>query len=214
MPFEAVSTSFLLTQAGICFPASARCLERLLAVADGDFVRRQNRGLVLSALRRRGPLSRTQLADGTSLSPASITAISSELLAQAVLVEGTLPAIKGPRGRPAVQVSLNKEAAYAAVIELDVNRARFSLSDYAGALVDRTEMPVGPDLFASTRPATFLIERIEHLLGRNPQARTTLSIISISVQGILDGERDGLKWSPIGHVRGTASFGRCRKHSG
>ena len=38
------------------------------SVADADFVRRQNRGLILSTLRREGPMSRTQLAGATGLS--------------------------------------------------------------------------------------------------------------------------------------------------
>ena len=57
-------------------------------VADADSVRRQNRGLVLSALRRGGPMSRSQLAVTTGLSNASITAIGSELIAQAILEDG------------------------------------------------------------------------------------------------------------------------------
>lgn len=204
---KAVSTSFVARHDGICLAAAAQISGVVLAVADGEFVRRQNRGLLLSALRRRGPLSRTQLAEATGLSPASITAIGSDLITQRILIEGALPSIKGPRGRPAIQVSLNKAAAHAVLVELDVNRARFSLSDYAGGLVDRTETPVGPELFTTTRPAAFLIERIEHLLGRNPQMRQTLALISISAQGILDPQRDGLKWSPIGHVKGHSIVG-------
>ena len=44
--------------------------------ADSDHVRRQNRSLVLSALRRREPIARVDLGQETHLSPATITAIT------------------------------------------------------------------------------------------------------------------------------------------
>ena len=56
-------------------------------VSDSDSVRRQNRGLVLGALRVHGPLSRTALAAQTGLSHASITAITQDLMAQDIIVE-------------------------------------------------------------------------------------------------------------------------------
>ena len=107
------------------------------SVADADFVRRQNRGLVLSTLRRQGPMSRTQLAVATGLSNASLTAIGGELIAQDVLVEGSPVTSAGVRGRPAVEVTFNRQACHAVILELDVNRTRCSLINYAGALDDR-----------------------------------------------------------------------------
>ena len=138
-------------------------------VSDSDSVRRQNRGLVLGALRVQGPLSRTALAAATGLSHASITAITQDLLVQAVI--GELPATPNTdaraRGRPATLVGFNRAVAAAALVEIDVNRARLSLVDYGGVLVDRTETPVTPTLFATLSPADFLAERLQHLQRRN-----------------------------------------------
>ena len=172
------------------------------SVADADFVRRQNRGLVLSALRRLGPMSRTQLASATGLSNASLTAIGGELIAQAVLVEGDPLAHAGVRGRPAVEVRFNRRACYAVIVELDVNRLRCSLVDYAGTLVDRTETPITSDILASIGPPQLLIARVAQIRERNPDEMEALRHIAVSVQGILDPEADGLRWSPIPHVAG------------
>ena len=150
-------------------------------------------------------MARTQLAAATGLSHASITAIGGELIAQGVLVEtGETNAVVKMRGRPAVQVNFNRHAAHAAIVELDVNRARFSLIDYAGTLVDRIETPVTPTLFQEIRPADFLRERLERLRERNPGTDATLQRISISAQGILDRTGDMLQWSPIAHVSGES----------
>ena len=175
-------------------------------VSDSDSVRRQNRGLVLNALRVHGPLSRTLLAAQTGLSHASMTAITQDLLAQDIVVElvDTKPDAKA-RGRPAVRIGFNRTAGYAALIEIEVSRARLSLIDYGGTLVDRLDLPMAPTLFASTTPAEFLRGRIDQLRTRNPVQGRNLRRIAISVQGILDRDGRSLKWSPIAHLAG-ASF--------
>ena len=178
-------------------------------VSDSDSVRRQNRGLVLGALRVQGPLSRTALAAATGLSHASITAITHDLIGQSIIAE--LEAVEKPdprmRGRPATLVGFNRSVGAAALFEVDVNRARLSLVDYGGVLIDRIENPITPTTFADTPPAVFLAERLRHLQARNVAEGARLRRVAISVQGILDRDGFGLKWSPIAHLAGK-SFGR------
>jgi predicted NBD/HSP70 family sugar kinase len=175
-------------------------------VAGAEFVRRQNRGLVLAALRRDGPMSRTELALATGLSNASLTVIGGELIAGGILVEGD--SRPGVRGRPAVQITFNRVACHAAVVELDVNRVRCSLINYSGAVADRTETPVTPELFAGVPPGDFLVECVRALQRRNAEEATTLMAISVSAQGVLDRDADGLLWSPIPHVAGASIVAR------
>ncbi len=168
-------------------------------VSDSDSVRRQNRGLILGALRAGGPQSRTALATRTGLSHASVTAIMQDLLAQGLVEE--MSAVEREdgrtRGRPAILVGFQRTAAYVALFEIDVNRARLSLIDYAGILVDRIETDITPTTFQTTEPAVFLAEKFAGLMARTPKARNALRRVAISVQGILDREGGGLKWSPI-----------------
>lgn len=178
-------------------------------VSDSDSVRRQNRGLVLGTLRLQGALSRTALAGETGLSHASITAITQDLIAQGVIAELDA-ADRGDtrgRGRPATLVGFDRAAGAAALFEIDVNRARLSLVDYGGVLVDRTETAVTPTTFAEHDAATFLIERVLQLQRRNPADGLRIRRVAISVQGILDREGHGLKWSPIAHLA-NRPFGR------
>ncbi|HQZ12597.1 MAG TPA: ROK family protein [Devosia sp.] len=173
-------------------------------VTDSDTVRRQNRGLVFSALRTAGPLTRTQLAAETGLSNASITAITQDMLGQALLtdVPDEPSAELRLRGRPAVRIGLNRHAAALALIEIDVNRARFSLVDYGGTLIDRIETNLIPGFFIQTAPLGFIEERLATLGQRNPLEFAMLRRIAISVQGILDREGDGLTWSPVAGLAG------------
>lgn len=168
-------------------------------VSDSESIRRQNRGLVLGALRVQGPLSRTALAAETGLSHASITAITHDLMDQQIIVdlEPTARTDSRGRGRPATLVNFNRQAAACALLEVDVNRARLSLVDYGGILVDRIEFALSPKTFLETPPARFLTEKLQLLRQRNPTEASALRRIAISVQGILDRAGQTLKWSPI-----------------
>ena len=177
---------------------------KLLArnVSDSDSVRRQNRGLVLGALRVQGSLSRTALASGTGLSHASITAITHDLIAQQVIMElqSEEKSDGRGRGRPATLVGFNRHIGAAALFEVDVNRSRLSLVDYGGVLVDRIETPITPITFAEAPPAVFFAQRLRQLQARNPGVAGVLRRVAISVQGILDRDGLSLKWSPIAHL--------------
>ncbi|SEQ44017.1 Sugar kinase of the NBD/HSP70 family, may contain an N-terminal HTH domain [Devosia sp. YR412] len=174
-------------------------------VSDSDSVRRQNRGLVLGALRVEGPLSRTALASGTGLSHASITAITQDLVEQGIILDlepGERADARG-RGRPATLVGFNRQAGSAALFEIDVNRARLSLVDYGGILVDRLETQLTPKSFAETPPTHFLAERLQQLQQRNPEHAKIIQRVAISVQGILNRDGQILKWSPVAHIANT-----------
>lgn len=172
-------------------------------VADTEMIRRQNRQLVLDALRRGGPASRSQVAMATGLSNASLTAIASDLVSEGILAEPAETPTEGKgRGRPAVILAHRREAGYVLLVEIDVNRCRTSLLDYSGVLVDRVESTVGPALFFDIHPAAYFIERIELMLDRNRGIASAIRSISISLQGILGAKGTGLKWSPIPHLAG------------
>ncbi|MBE7731942.1 ROK family protein [Devosia faecipullorum] len=185
-------------------------------VGDSDSIRRENRGLLLAALRAAGPQSRTALATRTGLSHASVTAIMQDLLAQGLVEEMSAAARSDTkvRGRPAILVGFQRSAAYVALFEIDVNRARLSLVDYTGILVDRIESEVSPTTFQLTRPDVFFAEKLELLRERTPTASAALRRVAISVQGILDRDGGGLKWSPISGLAGTPFAARLQDETG
>jgi predicted NBD/HSP70 family sugar kinase len=171
------------------------------SVSDSDSVRRLNRGLVLKALRLQGAMSRTALASSTGLSHASITAITQVLLEQKVILDlaPSEPIASKGRGRPATLVNFDRKIACAALLEIDVNRTIASLVDYGGILIDRVEFATTPSTFAEQSPFDFFCDCIRHLQARNTATTRALRGIAISVQGILDRDGDGMRWSPIAH---------------
>ncbi len=172
-------------------------------VSDSDTIRRLNRGLVLDAIRRIGPLPRTHLARETGLSHATITAITSDMIGQSILVD--LQAVttdRKARGRPSVRVGFNRGAGYVLLFEIDVNKARCSLVDYGGTLVDRIEAPLTPTSFDQVSPVDFLVEQAIQMQRRNQAEAPRIVRVAASVQGILDHDRKSLKWSPVADLAG------------
>ncbi|TIW19917.1 MAG: MarR family transcriptional regulator, partial [Mesorhizobium sp.] len=68
-----------------------------------DDLRRRNRAMVISAVRRAGQPSRTEIAATTGLSHSTISAISSDLIQEGILTESKAnEAVSLKRGRPQV----------------------------------------------------------------------------------------------------------------
>ncbi|MBB5755035.1 ROK family protein [Prosthecomicrobium pneumaticum] len=167
--------------------------------ADTELVRRQNRGLVLAALRRSGPLARVELGEETGLSPATISAITGDLIAEHVVVtaegEERSPRSAG-RGRPRVALALNPEAAYVLGVNIVHNHVTLVLADFAGRARDRTQLTI--DTYHADREAfgPTLGEALRSYLAVQGVERERIAEVSIAAQGVIDASTGRILWSP------------------
>jgi len=172
-----------------------------------DDLRRSNRGMVISAVRRAGQPSRTEIAGVTGLSHSTISTISSNLIAEGILSEakaGEPSSLK--RGRPQVAIGLNGNAAAVLTIGLSLNALSGAISDYTGeVLAEENHRPL-----TMTIGREALIAEIVDLATRliaNPAAgdRRVLRIV-LAVQGITDAAGRTMLWTPI-TAHGDIPFG-------
>ena len=165
--------------------------------ADSDLIRRQNRHLVLEALRFAGRAPRTELGRLTGLSLATITSITTQLLNEGLLLEdsnGTPSAIR--RGRPSTDLKLNAQATHVIAMKISIDRFEMVLADYAGARVahkvktiathDMKVQDVGPAAAAS----------ILGFLAAHNTSPQDVRMIGIAVQGAAETGAGHLSWSP------------------
>jgi len=163
-----------------------------------DDLRRRNRAMVISAVRRAGQPSRTEIAATTALSHSTISAICSDLIGEGVLAEAKGAeggALK--RGRPQVAISLNAGAASACAVVLSLNSLTASLIDYSGNIVAETSLrlptlALGRDELIETTVGQVVRLIEEHRASAGPVMRIVLAI-----QGITDAASRTLLWSPI-----------------
>jgi predicted NBD/HSP70 family sugar kinase len=163
--------------------------------AGSDLVRRQNRGVVIAALRRRGRLSRTELSSETSLSPSTVSAITSDLLSENALLE-----VREPesglvrRGRPQIALALNPARAAVAAAELSLNRLSVTIADYAGGILSEKTQSFVTSAVSSADTLARMTGAVRASL--EPVA-SELSAIVVAVQGRTDAKGRDLLWSPI-----------------
>ena len=166
-----------------------------------DDLRRRNRALVIAAARRGGQVSRTGIATLTGLSHSTISAISSDLIDEGILLEAQAEAPAGPqalkRGRPQVGLALHPGAARVVTLMLSLNSLAAVSLDYAGKVLDEERLRL--DTRALSRAG--LIDACTAMLARRmkptPAETPPVLRIVLAVQGITDAEGRAMLWSPI-----------------
>jgi predicted transcriptional regulator len=110
----------------------------MLMKSGTELIRQQNRARVLEALRRKNGQSHTELSVETGLASATVTAITQELENENV-IERTVAAPAGGRGRPRILFKQRRSAAYAAFVRISSDVLQYSMVDYSGTLIYRIE---------------------------------------------------------------------------
>ena len=166
-------------------------------IARSDDLRVRNRHRVMTAIRRAGNLSRTDIARITGLSAATVTAIASELVEQGLLTDhaGDKKPRSG-RGRPKVALSINPEVAVVVSTVFKANTVSSSLIDYAGQVVFEHAISTDIDLLSVDELHALLKRSVSETLAQS-DCRAPLKRIAVGVQGTTDKAGDIMLWSPI-----------------
>lgn len=171
--------------------------------ADRDQIRRQNRSIILQALRRGGPTARIDLGKITRLSPATVTAITSDLLDQGLIegIESEEPKAPQSRGRPRSLLRLKPDAVCVLCIRLSVNTIDMSLADFAGeAFRSKRVLFDSATADADSFPVV-LIEAVKSFVAEASMVPAQISKIGVAAQGVVENSTGIVVWSP-------AFFGR------
>ncbi|EJN00561.1 ROK family transcriptional regulator [Phyllobacterium sp. YR531] len=167
-------------------------------IARPDDVRRQNRRLILGAMRQYGLLSRTDIVAHTGLSPSTVSAITTALIAEGIIGESRdTEAGSNRRGRPQIALALSPEVATVATVELALNLVHAVLFDYTGQVIAEQFQRI-PTLEASTDDLIKSVSSmLDELIENSPTRAGPLLHISMGVQGVTDAASSTMLWSPI-----------------
>ncbi len=163
--------------------------------AGSDLVRKQNRAVVIAALRKVGRLSRTELSTETGLSPSTVSAITSDLMSENVVLEvSETDASANRRGRPQIALALNPARATVAAVELSLNRLSVTISDYTATVLKESA-----ETFATAKSGSVdILNRMTDAIRKALEpVSADLSSIVVAVQGRTDAEGRDLLWTPI-----------------
>jgi len=172
---------------------------RLADAIRHDDLRRRNRALVLSAVRRAGTPSRTDIAQRTGLSHSTISAIASDLMSEGVVHAIGVQDQVARRGRPQVSLGLNRRAASIVVVVLLLNSLSVALVDYAGATVAETSRRLDTQALDGASLKAEIERDVAEILAQAAGDAGPLMRIVMAVQGVTDSAGRRLMWSPITH---------------
>jgi len=105
-----------------------------MAKNDPDSARLSNHDRILRLLRIHGPMARIDLARLVGLSPATVSAISAELIRQGLVQEIAGAEPDRGRGRPKVLIDLVARTACIIAVKVSINEVRVALGDFAGGV--------------------------------------------------------------------------------
>lgn len=186
----------------------------MTVVIRSNEVRRGNRGLVLSAVRMGGLVSRTDIGRKTGLSAATVSAITSDLIADGFLIQpadaNQVPASSG-RGRPKVALSVNPMAALIGVVIFQLNRVSAAVVDYSGATISESAHELSSADLSRESIRDALVGCLREALNSSGQNERLLMRIAVSIQGVTDVSGKYLLWSPITDHRDLPLAGWMRQ---
>lgn len=167
-----------------------------------DDVRKGNRRRVLAAIRRRPGQSRSEIAISTGLSPATVSAISNELIGEGLVK--TDPGEPGPRiaaggrGRPKVALAINPDYGIVVSVTFQFNYISAAAIDFSGTVRGSHSIETGTRECSAAALRQAIGDTIREALARSGLAgRARLLRIAAACQGTTNVEGTVLAWSPI-----------------
>lgn len=174
--------------------------------ADSDLVKRQNRGLVLQALRRGGAMARIDLGRVTGLSLATISSISGQLIAEGLIEPIDVPefGVRQRRGRPLTLLDLNPRAATVLAVSLSVDGVELVLADFRGRQRHREIIPIITQQADATAFGSQIAGTIRAFLARVGVQPAEVARIGVAIQGVTASDLGAIAWSPAFTARNIA----------
>ncbi|MCQ4088705.1 ROK family protein [Saccharibacillus sp. JS10] len=149
---------------------------------DQALVKKLNKSIVLDTIRRKGPLSRTDVSEKTGLNKATVSNLTLELIEQNLVEETGLGESSG--GRKPLMLLFNGSAGCVIGVELSVTRVKAILTDLKGTILQEHVLPLGQ----LDEDAVFEVigKVIQPLIDAAPQTTHGIVGIGIGVPGMVD----------------------------
>jgi predicted NBD/HSP70 family sugar kinase len=153
---------------------------------------------IFERIRAAGGIARVQLARDLSISPGTVTMLTSELLESGYVEEvADKRELEGARGRPSVAIGVRGGTHHVAGIKLSDRQNMAVIIDFAGNLVADVAMarqPGATDLATLAAATEDLLQRVCAKAGLDPRQ---LSAVGVGVPGFVNSALGVAHWSPI-----------------
>jgi predicted NBD/HSP70 family sugar kinase len=161
-------------------------------IGNRTLIRALNRSSVLNTVKNAGPIARTDIARITGLSPATVTAITFELIEDNLVFEKAAGDSSG--GRRPILLALNPRGGYVVGIKLTEHEAIGALTDLEATIITRRTQPWEG---STPEDAVLVMSRLVHALAAEKGVRRKQLLgVGVGLAGIVDAERGILRSTP------------------
>jgi len=147
-------------------------------------MRRSNRAVLLSKIYLDGPLSRHELTQLTSLSPASVSTLVAEFLEEGLVEEAG--SVESDGGRP--RVLLRVAPSFGHVIGVDVGETRVTveLFDMSMAALAKADYPIEPNQLEPHATVAHILEGITVVCSQAGVDQSTVLGVGVAFPGVVE----------------------------
>ncbi len=147
-------------------------------------LRRINRSTLLKQIYFGGPVNRLELSQQTELSPATVTNLSGELLAEGVIIESGIEEIEA--GRPRTLLTINPQYGYFIGIDVGETRIQSELFDLTMHRLCTVIHPLSREENQPKQVVDPIVASVKDLLAQaNLQSKDVLGV-GIGMPGLVD----------------------------
>ena len=152
---------------------------------------------VLNCVRASGEASRTDIAAALKLSPATVTFVTSGLMAGGLIEEvtGSDAPDNGKRGRPRVALRLSKGRYHVAGIKIGREQMSVLVLDFDGQEVAQKSIDLAEPCMAPDDLVLAILDGVTQACSQLEGGVETLAGISIGLAGQVDAPRRFIHWS-------------------
>src|SRR5215207_7764488 len=165
-----------------------------MIIGNRDLIKQINHSITLNLIKSRGPLSRTDIARISGLSAATVSSLTSEMLAAGFVQEVGEGESRG--GRSPILLKLNAQARFVIGVKLTEESIIIALTDIEANVLQHKRIPVW-SLADPQAAVAAIIQAIEATLDESRIPRAKLMGIGVGLAGVIDSRQGVCNYSPI-----------------
>ena len=162
--------------------------------ANRQLIRAINRSTALNIVKAEGPISRTEIVRLSGLSPATVSEITGDLIAEGLIYEKAAGDSTG--GRPPILLALSQDAAYVVGLKLAEGHISAAMTDIEATILSTLTVPV-TGMNVVERAVAALAGAVERVISKASVPRDRVTGVGIGLAGVIDAERGLCRFSPI-----------------
>lgn len=152
---------------------------------DQELMKKTNKGIILNLIREKKPISRSDLAKLTNMSPTSVSRIVSELSDAGLVMETELGS-KNKIGRKALLLDTDPHSIHIACVQLDQDVSRVGIVDFDGNIINEKLVVCNAQDMSWTELSDAICHEVDEIIDATNGSKGKIIGVGIGLPGLID----------------------------